>query len=345
MMSIESPRTSRRMIVVVLVLVSLLVLAVYTHYAYYHAVLKPQLQLEIDQYLKDQGFKDVRAEIHYLDATLKGSVHNHEDIAKIYKAIDDMPGVRVPEENNRIEVGGWLVFNSDAHGVVTIAGMMDKDDYTFPQLRAHEQQLATDRYVVPPSVLDNKERGALFMQFVRDRLDTPNTEIRLHQQQLYLKTRGTIYQEKEWRDYLKRFRLTLHATLEYYPSALHFPDYEPQSPISGTRFKAVREQLKKLPVLFEFAALDFSKEEEKKIDAIAKIIRSTPKATFVIGGHISEEGSLKLSNEIAIERGKRVYWSLLRRGIHPEQLTMTKFGTADSKHQTLPLNSVEVLIK
>jgi outer membrane protein OmpA-like peptidoglycan-associated protein len=80
-------------------------------------------------------------------------------------------------------------------------------------------------------------------------------------------------------------------------------------------------------ILFDFNKYNLKKEYEKKLDALAEVLRKYPSIDIIISGHTDNIGTEKYNQALSENRAKTVAEYLMRKGVAQSRISYIGFGS------------------
>jgi outer membrane protein OmpA-like peptidoglycan-associated protein len=80
-------------------------------------------------------------------------------------------------------------------------------------------------------------------------------------------------------------------------------------------------------ILFDFNKYNLKKEYEKKLDALAEVLRKYPSIDIIISGHTDNIGTEKYNQALSENRAKTVAEYLMKKGVAQSRISYIGFGS------------------
>ena len=322
--------------------------------AHYHKHNKYNLLQEANGVLVKNGLERANASLEYMDASLSGVVASFAEREEAQKLVDDIHGIRVRPEDNKIEVAGWLQMQKRSDGTFTSDGLLPEelsDHVLLESLSGDDNNIEFKKNVTNPKALtqvDDNEFGELVFG------PTGKRTLELREDDIVISGDSTLNQQAAWQEYADEnlSDVDLEFNTDIYASQYHMPGYKYQSSIDEAAANDLAARLKEQTIYFDSDSPDISETETDKVLELVEIINGADERVgFVAGGHADATGSAAQNMRLGKARAQALYDELKGYGADISRIEIVSFGAtqvigqSDSEESKRLSRRVEVLIK
>jgi len=316
----------------------------YFHRQIFLSELKPSLEKQVEEILKEEGVVDPDVRLDYLDAVISGAVDSDSQRVRVVARVDALSGVRVVDHGSELRAPGWLRVERE-RGRFKASGVVSEDLVVelAPPLKTRsgwDADLERQTFVVDPEGVETwREFLAYYFREQGDR------SVELRKGGLMLGGDTTSGLRIDWlskaSEVVSRDMVSDEFVLR--SSQYHFPGYQPESLQDGTVLEQLRRKLNDCVVTFRPGSDELqSGDRDKVIIAARAIITAGEGARYAVGGHPARDGNATENSRLARLRAETVGKILVDQGVLLRQVETLSFGVAPGGDRD---NQVEIMVK
>jgi len=316
----------------------------YFHRQIFLSELKPRLERQVEEILKEEGVVDPGVRLDYLDAFISGAVDSDSQRARVVARVDALSGVRVIGHASELRAPGWLRIERKEERF-SVSGVVSEDLVVElnPPLKAPsgwDAGLERRKFVINPKGVGG---WAEFLEYYfREQGDR---SVELKKGGLIMRGDTTSGLRIDWLSKASEVVPKDMVSDEFVlrSSPYHFPGYQPESLRDGTVLGQLRRKLNDGVVTFRPGSEELqSGDRDKVIIAARAIITAGEGARYAVGGHPARDGNATENSRLARLRAEVVGKILVDHGVLISQIETRSFGVAPGGDRD---NQVEIMVK